>query len=127
MRYNNPMQAFIARYYQPLLLSLLAILLGVVFYTGYLEGKNTRVQAVVLSCTQNVLDKLSIPTQTIGEGKPVSARTTVAEAGMYVGSKNGTKYYLPSCSGAQRIKPANYIWFQNAQDAQIQGYTPGSC
>jgi len=116
------MQAFIARYYQPLLLSLLAVLLGVVFYAGFLEGKSANEQPVVLACTKNVLDKLSIPTQAIAEGT-VPAVTT----GEYVGSINGTKYYLPSCSGAKRIKPANYIWFQNAQDAQIQGYTPGTC
>ncbi len=116
------MQAFIDRFYQPILLSLLALLLGVVFYTGYLEGKSSNEQPVVLACSQNVLDKLSIPVQNIAEGTAPAVTT-----GIYVGSKNGTKYYLPSCSGAKRISPANYIWFQSVQDAQIQGYTPGSC
>lgn len=117
------MQAFIARYYQPILFSLLALLLGVVFYAGYLEGKGSNTQPVVLACTQNVLDKLSIPTEAIGNGT-ASAPVT---SGVYVGSKNGTKYYTPSCSEVKRIKPANYIWFKSAEDAQIQGYTLGSC
>jgi hypothetical protein len=126
------MQAFIARYYQPILLSLMAVVLGVVFYAGVLEGKSTNEQPVVLACTQNVLDKLSIPVQTLAMGNTppttaASAGTTAPQAGMYVGSKNGTKYYSPGCAGAKRISPANYIWFQSAQDAQIQGYTPAAC
>ena len=30
-----------------------------------------------------------------------------------VGSKSGTKYHFPSCSGAKRIAPQNLITFQN--------------
>lgn len=47
-------------------------------------------------------------------------------AGKYVASKNGTKYYLPSCSGAKRIKPENTVWFASAADAQAAGLTPAA-
>lgn len=49
-------------------------------------------------------------------------------SGSFVASKNGTKFYLPSCSGAARIKEANKVWFSSRQDAEAAGYTPaGSC
>ncbi len=41
-----------------------------------------------------------------------------------VGSKNGKKYYLPTCSGASRILESNQIWFTSAEEAQSFGYTP---
>ncbi len=41
-----------------------------------------------------------------------------------VGSKNGSKYYLSSCSGAKRIHKENEIWFSSVALAQAKGYTP---
>ncbi len=43
--------------------------------------------------------------------------------GMLIGSKNGTKYHFPWCSGAQRIKEENKIWFSNKEEAEKAGYT----
>lgn len=40
-----------------------------------------------------------------------------------VGSKNGTKYHLPDCSGAKRIKPENLISFETIAAAQAAGYS----
>ncbi|MEK7086399.1 MAG: hypothetical protein AAB951_01265 [Patescibacteria group bacterium] len=39
-----------------------------------------------------------------------------------VASKNGTKYYMPNCSGADRISDANKVWFASASAAQASGY-----
>ncbi len=44
-------------------------------------------------------------------------------SGSLVASKNGTKFYLPSCSGAARIKEANKVWFSSRQDAEAAGYS----
>ncbi|MDD2934935.1 MAG: hypothetical protein PHX25_00475 [Candidatus Pacebacteria bacterium] len=44
--------------------------------------------------------------------------------GNYVASKNGTKYHLPWCSGAQTINDANKIWFETREEAESRGYTP---
>ncbi|MEK7576035.1 MAG: hypothetical protein AAB491_03070, partial [Patescibacteria group bacterium] len=44
--------------------------------------------------------------------------------GMLIGSKNGTKYHFPWCSGAQRIKEENKIWFSNKEEAEKAGYSP---
>lgn len=55
----------------------------------------------------------------------VPVGTTIAPTeGMYVASKSGTKYYLPSCSGAKRIKEANRIWFATKEEAEAAGLTP---
>ena len=48
------------------------------------------------------------------------------ELGVYVASKSGTRYYLPSCSGAGRIKEENKVWFQTTLDAEAAGYTPAN-
>ena len=48
--------------------------------------------------------------------------------GAYVGSKSGSTYHLPWCSGASRIKEENKIWFPTKGDAERLGYHPaGNC
>ncbi len=46
--------------------------------------------------------------------------------GQYVASKNGSKYYLPSCAGANRIKEENKIWFASVDEAKSRGYEPAA-
>jgi len=46
--------------------------------------------------------------------------------GTYVASKNGTKYYLPNCSGVSRINEANKIWFTTKAQAESRGLTPAA-
>lgn len=54
---------------------------------------------------------------------PSSAKAT---EGSYVASKNGTKYYLVSCSSANRIKEENKVYFGSAQEAAAAGYEPAA-
>ncbi len=49
-----------------------------------------------------------------------------AASGAFVASKNGTKYYLPSCAGANRISEANKVWFASAEAAAAAGYAPAA-
>jgi hypothetical protein len=52
----------------------------------------------------------------------------VSTPGGYVASRSGTKYHLPWCSSAQRIKEENKIWFETKEAAEKAGYTPaGNC
>ncbi len=44
----------------------------------------------------------------------------------YVASKTGTKYHLPWCSGARRIKVENKVWFATKEEAEAAGYTPAA-
>jgi len=56
----------------------------------------------------------------------VENQTTQVLGGKYVASKNGNKYHAPWCSGAQRIKAENQIWFNSKEEAELAGYTPAS-
>src|SRR3989344_970129 len=67
------------------------------------------------------------------EAKPPVAITEAPEAlkprAMYLGgsiiaSKNGTAYYFPWCSGAQKILVQNQIWFASEKAARAAGYAP---
>lgn len=55
----------------------------------------------------------------------VSATTEEGER-VYVASVTGTKYHFPWCSGAQRIKEENQIWFSSKEDAELAGYEPAT-
>lgn len=57
--------------------------------------------------------------------KPAVAKETQS-AGMYVASKNGTKYHFPWCSGAKSISEVNKIWFNSVEEARAAGYVPAS-
>lgn len=52
----------------------------------------------------------------------------VAEDGQggYVGSKNGTKYHLPSCPGAKQITKENLVRFETKEEAEAAGYSKAS-
>jgi hypothetical protein len=60
------------------------------------------------------------------DADPPSPEATAGEAGKFVASKNGTKYYLPSCAGVEKITDANKVWFASAAAAQAAGYTPAT-
>jgi competence protein ComEC len=54
---------------------------------------------------------------------PIAFSTTASQQS-FVGSIKSDKYHYPSCSGAQKIKSANRIWFSSSADARAHGYTP---
>ena len=47
-------------------------------------------------------------------------------SGQYVGSKNGSVYHLPWCSGAKRIAEENMVWFNTKEEAESAGYRPAA-
>ncbi len=86
------------------------------------------------SSPQNVKSAASAKKQSVstaGQTKPiVQTSATSAPAmqplGGYVASKSGTKYYLPWCGAAKKIKEENKVWFATKADAEKAGYTPAS-
>ncbi len=80
------------------------------FGLGYLAGEDAGQQA-----SSNVSFQLS---------SPISPITTSTTTGKVVASKTGTRYYLPTCAGADRISDANKVWFVSISAAQMAGYTP---
>ncbi len=58
----------------------------------------------------------------------VAALGVANEGGAVVGSRSGTVYHLPWCSGAERIKEENKVWFASPEAARAAGYRPaGKC
>jgi hypothetical protein len=53
-----------------------------------------------------------------------SGQGSAVEKGIYVASRSGSFYYLPSCNGAKRIKEKNMIWFTTKEDAEARGLHP---
>ncbi len=54
------------------------------------------------------------------------APLTGTEGKGFVASKTGTKYYLPTCSGAGRIKEENKVWYATKEDAEASGLSPAA-
>lgn len=60
----------------------------------------------------------------VGESSLPEAKTQTG--GGYLASKNGTKYYLPWCGGAQKINEKNKITFPSKEEAEKAGYQPAA-
>ena len=123
------MKAFIEKWYIYIVGGLIAVIACLSYTIGSIHGAQVAQNKVRLECDSDVLKTLTL--------KPVSIDTKAKEdvskdnssdtKGLYLGSKNGTKFYTPGCPSAKRIKPENIIWFQSSQDAELQGYSQGSC
>jgi hypothetical protein len=46
--------------------------------------------------------------------------------GIVLASKSGKRYYYPWCTGVDRIKEENKVWFATIEDAKKAGLTPAS-
>jgi hypothetical protein len=129
------MKQFVEDYYNYIFVVFLASIIVLSFLLGkQFGGVENQKETIVFSCSEDVLSSQKIPFSSEVAGasteRIVSTDTIIEETtqkGIYVGSKNGTKYYTPGCSGTNRIKPENYIWFESVEDATLQGYTKGSC
>jgi hypothetical protein len=60
----------------------------------------------------------------IGENRGVSVENpnNLGSVDQIVASKNGTKYYYPNCSGINRIKNENRVFFDTFEAAEEAGY-----
>ena len=119
------MGEYLTQYYRFFFGVCMIAIVGLTFYVGILEGRRRGGDQVILSCSDQVLATLKIPTERISSA--TTTTSTTAPQGAFAGSKNGTKYYTPGCAGLQRIKPENIVWFQTVEDATLQGYTPAAC
>lgn len=56
--------------------------------------------------------------------KPDTMVADSAQAHRFVASTRGHTYYLATCSGAQKLKLENRIYFASAEAAEAAGYKP---
>lgn len=64
--------------------------------------------------------------QDLSENKPSQDQFAAISGGDLVASVKGAKYHFPWCSGAQRIKEENKIWFATKEEAEKAGYGPAA-
>lgn len=87
-----------------------------------IQGAKTPVliENAVEASSVSVTNKPAVSNQ----GASVIGATTASD--QLVGSKNGTKYYFPWCSGVKNINPENLIHFASKSEAEARGYTPST-
>ena len=79
------------------------------------------------STPENQNQTKTTTTNATSENQKQSATTNIIPQDCaLVGSKNSTKYHLPTCQWAKRIKPENLVCFKNEEEAKSKGYTPCS-
>ena len=110
-----------------------ALLIILVGGAGFGFGRLSHVDTIKPPVTieqafpQNVLGaSVSVPIAPDTDTKHSDVSRVQHTQGAYIGSRNGTKYHLPWCSGAQRIKEENKVWFASKEDAEALGYTPAA-
>ncbi len=99
----------------------IVLIIVISFTFGIMKGKGITQDPLIISIAEvppvviNSNDSVSIEEKAeIGEGL-----TTC----VYVGSKNGSKYYPPTCSYAKKINPENLRCFSSDEDAIEKGYS----
>lgn len=94
--------------------------------SGAGEGARLRIEGPELAETlpeAAVSATSSLATKT-GAAPPLQKPAATTGGGQYVASKSGTKYYLPWCGTAKRIKDENKVWFASKAEAEAAGYEP---
>jgi len=113
------------------LLIMSAILIG---GSGYLIGNINAIESNLSDIQVVYPDVIAIQSETkieeMNSGqtitKPIDNTPSNISTGQIVASKNGQRYYYPNCSGINRIKPENRIYFENKKQAEDKGLTLAS-
>ncbi|MDB5225388.1 MAG: protein of unknown function with transrane region [Candidatus Adlerbacteria bacterium] len=113
---------------EPYLVPAIVVLVGVgAFGLGRLSA-DSRESTALRIIYPNA--QLATPVAAGGVPETAQAASLPAELGQgsgpYVASKNGTKYYLTTCSGAGRIKQENKVYFVSVQEAEAAGFGPAA-
>ena len=104
-------------------LTILVILTAFIsFGLGRLSGLETVKKDIEIEFPKGQEANAFLGTFATGTPKAISSKTS----GTYVASKNGTKYYLPTCGSSKLISEKNRIWFDTKREAEDSGYEPAS-
>jgi hypothetical protein len=117
-----------------LAIAVLLLATALAFGAGMLVGKD-RAQEGEGSrfWVEQLPDEAVIPNETAKKpqnGGPAAAAAALPapDSGpqVYLASKSGSKYYLPTCGTAKRIKDVNRVWFATKEEAEAAGYEPAA-
>jgi len=95
-----------------------ALLVISVAMVAFLLGRNSMID--VQSQPAGVqISQTAVPALEQIDGQQTATVTVVA-------SRSGTKYHLPTCTGAKQIKDSNLITFATISEAKAAGYGPAA-
>jgi hypothetical protein len=106
------------------------ILIAVIsFEFGLIQGKKIQNSPLIIEKAAQIqtpaVAAAAEASKTAQEAVAGTASTeTIPKDCAFVGSKNSTKYHVPSCTFAKRILPKNLVCFKSAEEAQSQGRQP---
>jgi hypothetical protein len=105
----------------------LVLLVGIGAYgIGKLQKiQETRVPIVITQASTTPAIQKEGDVQGTTTAKSTDSVTTAPnQRRVYVASKTGSAYYLPSCAAANRIAEKNKVWFATKEEAEKAGYKP---
>jgi len=109
---------------------ILIIIIICVAFIGFGLGRLSKIQEnkspIIIESLGAVIGNLDLESPILSPEMAQGENFPSNQEGLLVGSKNGTKYHYPWCSGALRIKEENKVWFNSAEEARQAGYTPAS-
>ncbi len=106
--------------------TLLLLLLGAALFFGLGRLSALQKQYSPVSIVRGQTSVPEASTSATSSTTTLGAKTAIGESSEVIGSKNGTKYYLPWCGALSRIKPENRVVFASAALAREKGYSPAA-
>lgn len=127
-------KSFWLSYEQKIVIAVIFCLISAISYEfGLLKGQKLQQKPLVIEKPANIPCEGQTATQSDSRASgdqlaTADASPKVSQAKCaFVGSKNSTKFYAPSCSWAKRIKPENLACYQSEQEALSKGKTKSDC
>jgi hypothetical protein len=111
-----------------ILLIISAILIGgSAYFIGKIQNSESQSNTIQIVYP----DAIAVKGNIINTPNQVAAslNTTIdtkSQIGKIIASKNGKRYYYESCTGVNRIKPENRIYFDTKEQAEAKGLTLAS-
>ena len=114
-----------------LYIGIVVLAAGASFLLGRLSVVETREQFARITIDPSIQSYIADPVidKKYSTTDKATGDTGVAASsgdGLFLASKNGTKYYSKGCSGASRIKPENTVWYATKDAAEADGKSPSS-
>ena len=114
--------------YEPKIVTIAGFLLvaGISFEFGALQGQKWEQAPLIIEkpAQKEACNNPIVQMPEDSKNHPQNVNSGLREDCNLMGSKNSNKYHLPTCQWAKRIKPANIVCFNSAEDAMAKKYQP---
>ena len=97
--------------------------LGLAFGLGRLSMTTDPKSAISVTAPTGSTLASPVSAVTAKTNKSNLTNSKISGEGKVVASREGSKYHLPTCSGAKRIKPENLVEYESVAAAEAAGLT----